>query len=181
MIELIAVVLTLLSVWLISKRNIWCWPVGIIASLSYMWFFKTTSSIANMWLQLVYVSQSIYGWYFWKKKENEKFLISITPKRFIIDLSIVFLISMFLSFYLSKNTNDMQPTYDAITTLLSLLGTWYLSRKNAWGWVTFLMADVFFVSMFLSQDKYLSAFLYTFLMGMCVYGLFEWSKTTIKK
>lgn len=101
MIELIAVILTLLSVWLTSKRNILCWPVGILAALSYMWFFNITSSIANIWLQLVYVAQSIYGWYFWKKKENDDgFLLSIKPKRFMIDLSVVFVLTIFLSVYI---------------------------------------------------------------------------------
>ena len=173
--EIIAVVLTLLCVWLTSKRSIWCWPVGIASALSYMCVFYLSGSIANMWLQPLYVIQSIYGWLFWRKRSDEKFLLTISPKRFLVDLSIVFVLTVLLSTFLSNN-NDIQPTYDAITTLLSILGTWYISRKNAYGWLTFLIADIFFTFMFLSQERYLSAILYVVLAGMCVYGLVEWIK-----
>ncbi len=41
-IELVGTLLYLWSVWLISKKNMLTWPVGIVSVLLYMGFFSNT-------------------------------------------------------------------------------------------------------------------------------------------
>lgn len=38
-VEIVAVVFSFAAVWLTVRKNVWCWPVGLIAVTAYAWFF----------------------------------------------------------------------------------------------------------------------------------------------
>lgn len=177
MIEIIAVVFTLACVILTIKSNIWCWPIGIVATMAYLYVFTEQNLYAQALLQIIFIVQSIYGWYYWdKNKETKSYFIP--PERLIIDLFIILLLTILFSSILAAKTNNPEPAFDVITTLLSLLGTWYLAKKNRYGWFVYVVADIFFVVMFMNQHLYASAILYFVLMILAIKGLVQWTKDT---
>ena len=82
--EVFATVFTLICVWLTVKRSIWCWPAGIIGVSAYFFVFYQSKLYADMGLQVIFLAQSIYGWYFWlhgkeEDKEEEAPAFHATP------------------------------------------------------------------------------------------------------
>ncbi|MEO0562172.1 MAG: nicotinamide mononucleotide transporter family protein, partial [Chloroflexota bacterium] len=59
-IELVGTVLYLASVWLISRRNMLTWPVGIISVLLFMVLFYQIRLYADAIEQVYYLGASVY-------------------------------------------------------------------------------------------------------------------------
>ena len=55
MLESIAVIFSLLSVWFTSKENKLCWPVGILGVIGFMIIFYQTKDWGNFFLQFVFL------------------------------------------------------------------------------------------------------------------------------
>lgn|ERR1044072_222226 len=175
MIEILAVLTTLSCVILTRNSSMWCWPVGIMSTLAYLWVFYEQHLWAQAILQVIFTIQQGFGWYYWYTNKTKKPFF-ITSKRLTYDLMIMSVSVVFLTHILANNTDNPQPAYDSVTSLLSIYGTWYLAKKNVYGWLMFILADFFFIVMFVQQKMPWSAGLYVILLLIAFNGLVKWSK-----
>lgn len=178
LVELIAIVFSLWSVYLTIKLNILCWLVGIIGIAAYAVLFMNTHLYAQAILQIVFAGQSIYGWIYWNETKYEGPKFGMTPLQFCIHLIWVFLLTLVLWFVFDKYTDDPDPLLDGITTALSLFAMWLMTKKSDWCWLAWVMADIFFVIMFMNQQMYGSVLLYFIFMFLAIKGLIAWTKGT---
>ena len=74
-IEIIAVVTGLLSVWFSKKINVLVFPIGIISVLLYVFIFIKNELYANAVINFIYFLISVFGWWNWKRT-NDKSLKS---------------------------------------------------------------------------------------------------------
>src|SRR6187200_1876995 len=51
--EFIAAVITLVSIWLATRENIWYYPTGVVALVMYTWLFYEAKLYAESVLQIV--------------------------------------------------------------------------------------------------------------------------------
>lgn len=173
--EFIAVFLTLLCVILTIRSNVLCWPVSILSTTAYMYVFAQQHIYFQVVLQVIFIIQSIYGWIYWRA--NKEIRISKTTwSNAAIHLTIILLLTVILSVSLRGKTDNPQLTLDILTSLLSLLGTWYLAKRNVFAWLIWVIADMFFVIMFMNQQMYWSVALYLILLGLAIKGLIQWTK-----
>ena len=63
--EWIAVVLTLVAVYLTTRQIVWCWPLSMVSVILYALVFHQAKLYALMGLQGVYFVLAIYGWWAW--------------------------------------------------------------------------------------------------------------------
>lgn len=171
--EQVATLFTLLSVYLTTKNNNLCWPIGIIGIFGFMNIFYQNNDLANFGLQFLFLFQSIRGWLNWNNKEiniknwsqNEK----ITT--FIVFSSI--LITLFLIF---KYFFDDIKYLDIFTTSLSITALFLLTRKIIQTWYFWMIANVLYIIMFFEQQLYYSTILYFILLLLAFNGLLKWKK-----
>ena len=69
-IEIVAVVFGVLSVWYAHKENIWVFPFGIINVLIFIYIFISTQLYANAGINVVYFLTNVYGWYNWSRTKD---------------------------------------------------------------------------------------------------------------
>lgn len=175
--ETIAVMSTLWCVWLTKRQYILSWPVGIIAAVAYGVFFYKINLYADMSLQVVFVLQSIFGWYNWYKPNQTQLpVITLDKNEFILHLFLCFLFSCLIGATLSNTTNSKQPFLDAFASCLSLLANWYLTEKIIQSWYLWIAVDVLLIYIFVSRGFYPSATLYFILLLLSVNGLFSWRR-----
>jgi nicotinamide mononucleotide transporter len=171
-IEIIAVVFSLLSVWLTSKNNIWCWPTGIIGVLSFSYLFYITGEFANLILQFIFLLQSVLGWLNWSKSELE---VSKIKKEYLPLLFYSFysigLITYSLTYFNSNN-----PLLDSLTATLSIFGMILLMYKKLESWYFWIFADFLYIFLFIKNGLYLSTFVYFIFFINAIYGLKNWKK-----
>ena len=183
--EIVAVFFTLICVALTVVRNVWCWPMGIIGVSAYFFLFYENKLYADMGLQVIYLLQSIYGWYFWiygKKEDLEEVPIRRLDKK-EIGLALISILAMILLIgYLSSTFTDTDVAYlDASVASISLVANMLLARKIIDNWVLWIFVDVVYVGLFIYKDLYLSAGLYVLFFFMATAGLIRWRREWIKQ
>ncbi|MBS4059267.1 MAG: nicotinamide mononucleotide transporter, partial [Bacteroidetes bacterium] len=63
LLEIIAVIFGLLSVWYSMKVNILVYPTGIVSVIIYVYICFFAGLYADMGINFVYFIMSVYGWY----------------------------------------------------------------------------------------------------------------------
>jgi nicotinamide mononucleotide transporter len=178
-IEIIAVFFSLISVILTAKNKIWCWPVGIIGAIFYGILFYQNQIWANMVLQSIFISQSIYGWYKWRKKDKKR--ISWLRKSMRTYIIATIGLSTTIIYMILLNYGDNSPLLDSITTTLSLTAMMLMAYRKMDSWVIWIISDIIFICLFISAGLYLSAFIYFIFLINAIFGLINWSKIKHEK
>ena len=174
MTEWIAVIFSLISVWLTTKKNILCWPVGIIGIIYYSILFYQNRDWSNFILQFIFVIQSIYGWKNWKISKSLDVTSLETYGRFSIGIAsiVVFLCFFIINSIFSGNFTEL----DALTASFSIFGMFLLSKSKIEAWIFWILADIIYIYLFFSQQLYLSSILYFIFLILAIYGHFNWNK-----
>jgi nicotinamide mononucleotide transporter len=178
--EIIATVATLLCVYLSVNKNIWSWIASIAGALAYMLIFIEQNMWSQTVLQLVFLIQSVYGWYNWSKNTyNNKLKIETLRDQSLtwsvvhaFNIVALWSICLFVSLYTDSNL----PYLDSVLTTLSITATYYMARRILESWIFWIAVDVMYIFMFLYLGLYLSAGLYSVLLLLAIKGFREWRR-----
>lgn len=168
-----------LCVWLLVKQNIWNWPIGIINAVMFIVLFYQAKLYADMALQFVYVILGFLGWYWWLKGGINKSELKVqrTSLRHGLVLAFAGVVAFyFMHTYLIK-IGDSAPLLDALTTVMSLIAQYMLTRKLIENWAIWIAADVIYIGLYASRGLYLTSALYAVFLSLCVLGAIEWLKS----
>ena len=174
LIEIIAVIFSLLSVIFAVKNNILTWPFAMIGVTFYGIFFYQNQIWGNMFLQIPFLFQSIYGWSKWEVIDNDKVEWLEKHDRNILVIS-SFLIIILITFVLIM-TGDKSPYFDGITTSFSLIAMTLLAKKKIDTWLYWIIADILFIIFFLNEEQYLSSITYFVFLILAITGLKQWKR-----
>src|SRR6187401_2663865 len=65
LLEILGALLGVVGVWLMIRRNVWGWPVGIVQVALYAWIFFKAKLYSDAILQVFFFGLQVYGWWFW--------------------------------------------------------------------------------------------------------------------
>ena len=166
------------SVWLYVKENIWAWPVGLANSALFAVLFLQARLYADMALQGVYIVLGVLGWYLWLRGGERKAGVAIgrtdrwtAAVLIILGVGAIYDLTLFL-----RSVGDAAPFLDALTTVLSLIAQYLLTRKLIENWAVWIAADVLYIGLYASRGLYLTGVLYAVFLCMCVAGLRAWRR-----
>jgi nicotinamide mononucleotide transporter len=177
-VEVLGFVSGAVGVWLAVKENIWTWPVGIFNAVCWTILFLQARLFADMSLQVVYIVLCSLGWYWWLHGGSHKSALVVwrTPVvQWIVLGSIGALATFGMTLYLTA-IKDAAPFLDALTTVLSLVAQYQLTRKYFENWHVWIVADVIYVGLYIYKGLYLTSVLYVVFVVMCVIGLARWRR-----
>jgi len=176
--EITGTVFGIAGVWLTVKRNIYCFPTGLVNVILYAWLFYQSKLYADALLQLFYVVLLLYGWYEWmygKKVHTEGVSVTSFRLRVVLILS-AGLFTFIAGSWFSKNTDAAFPFIDALTTAMSLVAQWMVARKKIENWLVWIAADLIYIGMYISKHLYLTSILYFIFIILAIAGFMEWKK-----
>lgn len=184
-VELIGTIFGLACVWLATKPNILTWPTGIVNIICLFILFYQVQLYADMFLQIFFLTTTLYGWYYWKKEPGEKSISTINTKIKWMLLGLIFL-GTFASGLLFGNLHVLFPKYftiaadypyvDSLVMVLSVIATILLARKKLENWYLWILVDVICVFLFCIKEIYFLAGLYFIFLFMASYGLINWKR-----
>lgn len=180
-IEIFGAVTGLLYVYLEIKQRRAMWIVGGISALTYTVVFLNSGLIAAMGLQFYYLGMSIYGWEKWGDKSSVaydgKLRVSKLSGRILI-FSILSSIVGYLSlaFILEKYSQDPMPKIDALIAILSMLATYWVTKKYIENWFLWILANALSVYLYINQELYATIVLYFVFLIAAVIGYLHWRK-----
>ena len=178
-IEVIGTLSGLVCVGLLIQRNIWTFPAGILSASMFIILFTQSGLYADAGLQIVFIALNALGLYWWLRggAEHEGVEIAeLSPAHFALCLGTVALLAGVIHFGLTRWTDSTVAGWDAITTALSLVAQFMLSRKWIANWWLWIAADVISIPLYIYKELYLTAGLYFVFLIMCIIGLREWKR-----
>jgi nicotinamide mononucleotide transporter len=162
LLEIVAVVFGLLSVWYSKKVNILVFPTGIVSVLIYIYITFFAKLYADMFINVVYFVMSVYGWYHWTHPQTGKTQRPVSfSSRFqnVAGLIATLLLFFLLRFVLINFTDSNVPTIDALTTAIFIVGMWLMAIKKVENWLYWI---VFLCLCIFIKDLCLPAFSFLF-------------------
>ena len=182
--EIIAVVINIMGVWLTTQRIRWCWPVSVVAVLLYAWIFYDAKLYSDMLLQVIFAFLQGYGWWRWSQGEldNGKVHVARLPLRTALSNLIVgALAALLLGSLMAHFTDAAVPWLDASLTAFSLVASVWAARKYVASWWLWIVLDCVYVGMYLHRDLDLTAGLYAGFVVLAFYGYRAWLRDLLSQ
>lgn len=185
-IEIIAVVFGVLSVWYAHKENIWVFPLGIINVLIYIYICISAQLYANAGINVVYFLTNVYGWYNWSITNDEQGILQISRNTNIQNLlwflSAIILYGVIVWILHTVNQDDplyldsILPWIDGMNTSFFLCATVLMTMKKIENWWFWIAGNVLSIPVYFSQGLYFTSLQYAIFLVIAVMGLREWNK-----
>jgi len=186
LLEVIAVIFGLLSVWYAKKANILVYPTGIISVLIYIYICQNAQLFADMGINAFYFIMSVYGWIMWTRKvDNKKERpISFNTRKdnlisigfFLFSLVIILLL---LKFFKADDTlywSTSIPYIDTFTTAIFIVGMWLMAMKKVENWLYWIVGDLISIPMYFYKGLIFTSFQFLIFLVIAVLGYIEWRK-----
>lgn len=178
--EALAVVFNLAYVILAILQSVWCWPAGLVGAGVSLVVFLQARLYASTALQGVYIALMIYGWFQWRHggEKGGELAVSRTPARWRLGLAAAGLAFSFaLGLVLWQRTDGTLPFGDAGVTSFSLIAQFMTTRKWLESWLVWIVVDVVYVGLLLSQELYWMTGLYGGYLVLAMAGFVQWRRS----
>jgi nicotinamide mononucleotide transporter len=175
--EIAGVVASFLGIWLTAKRNMLCWPIGLLSCALYFKLFLDVRLYADMVLQALFGLGILYGWGAWARGKDDRGEVVVKPLAPLhagVALAIGAVGAVAIGWFTSRYTNAALPWMDSALTSFSLVAQFWTSRRHAASWLLWIAVDVIYVGMFLYKGLALTAGLYAAMVILAVLGYRRW-------
>ena len=184
--ELVAILFGLLSVWYAKKDNIWVFPTGIISTVIYTYLLCKWNLLGDMMINFYYAVMSIYGWYHWTRKKGDvvEFPISTMTsyeKKVSIVLfigTVVFVIAVYTFF--DKFTH-WTSYIDTLVTGIFFVGMWLMARRKIENWILWIVGDIISIPMYFAKGYSFTSIQYLIFTIVAIFGYLELKKSLQQK
>ncbi len=195
--EIIAMVFGILSVYFSVKKNIWVYPTGIISTALYVYILFVFGLLGDCMINVYYTVMSIYGWILWAKNSEDHVHVEVswaTKKEWIYG-SILFVLSLILvtivyyykpfidNKFSMENVNlglyhlDWANWLDVFTTSIFLVGMWFMAKRRIENWIFWIIGDFICIPMMIYKGLGITSVQYIVFTVMAFIGYFEWKRT----
>lgn len=183
--EAIAIIFGLLSVWYSKRENILVYPTGIISTAIYVYLLLVYELLGDMLINAYYFSMSIYGWYLWTRKVDQTHFIPITrmtkrERRVAVFLFLIAILLVVVVYELFDKWQSWYSYVDILTTAIFFVGMWLMAKKKLENWTYWIIGDIISIPLYLFKGMVLSSFLYATLTVIAIYGYIAWKKNLNK-
>tara|TARA_B110000467_G_C18297720_1_gene469147 strand:- start:145 stop:744 length:600 start_codon:yes stop_codon:yes gene_type:complete len=174
--ETVAVIFSLLYVYLAAHQNNLCWLAAVISVSLYIYICFNAKLYAETVLQVFYFLMAIYGFYSWKKN-NSQLQISTWPiKKHLFIIFLGTILTFFLGFIFSNYTDAEMPLVDSFTTVFSVFATYMVVKKILSNWLYFIIIDIISTYLYFSRDLHLTSLLFLLYTFIAVAGFIKWNR-----
>lgn len=164
---------------LFAKANkIWLYPCGIVSVVFSAFILFEAGLYAECLLNSYYLVMSVYGWWYWKKKQNRA-PVKINRSSYKDWLTVVVIAIagfVLLSFLLKNFTPSTVPYADAWVSSTAWAGMWLLAKRKIENWILLNISNAFAVPLLIYKQLPLYALLTVFLFIIAIQGYFKWYK-----
>lgn len=180
--EIIGVIFGFLSVWFSKQENILVYPTGIISTALFVYILFFYSLLGDMLINAYYFLMSIYGWYYWTRKDgiNNQIPVTKTTKNehlwslVIFVLTVLFIVGIYI---VNDKFNSWTAYIDTITTALFFVGMWLMAKKKLENWIYWIIGDIISVPLYFYKGLMFTSFQFLLFTVIAIYGYKAWKKS----
>ena len=179
--EFIAFVFGILSVWFAKKENILVYPTGLIATIITAYLLYIAGYLGDMMINGYFTIMSIYGWHKWTRKENDTETIAITRtnnREKIIGIALFF-VTVFVVFGIYKFFDYEIKTANYIDIFASgifFTAMWYMANKKIENWTLWILGDIIVTPLYAYRGLGMLSLQYLIFTILAISAYLEWKK-----
>lgn len=178
--EIIAVVFGLLSVWYSKNNNILVFSTGMISTAIFIYLLYKWVLLGDMMINAYYFLMSIYGWFIWTRKENN----TITPisrvtnneKKIGIIIFLSSLVFVYLIYVYFDKWGTITSYVDNITTAIFFVGMWLMAKRKIENWIFWIIADIISIPLYFYKGLTFTSLQYLIFTFIAIAGYYSWKK-----
>ncbi|MBP2284000.1 nicotinamide mononucleotide transporter [Flavobacterium sp. CG_23.5] len=179
--EFIAFIFGILSVWYARKEDILVYPTGLIATIITVYLLFLAGYIGDMMINGYFTIMSIYGWYKWtrKVKGNDNLPITRTNNNEKIIGVVLFFVTIFVVFGVYKLFNytiNNDNYIDIIASGIFFTGMWYMANKKIENWTLWIIGDLIVTPLYAYRGLGILALQYLIFTILAILAYLEWRK-----
>jgi nicotinamide mononucleotide transporter len=184
LLEFIAVISGIISVWFSRKENILVYPTGLINTIIYIFLSLKGHLLGEASVNIYYTVMSIYGWILWSKKDESNHALVIikhsTVKEWVTHL--LFFSTFYIGIYLALSYLKKEfapgaiPAADAFASATAYTGMWLMAKKKVESWYWWILTNVASIPLYYAKGYVFTSFQFLVLLIMAFAGLVSWHK-----
>ena len=180
--EAIAFVFGIASVWYAKNENILVYPTGIICTVITVYLLYVNQYLGDMMMNFYYSIMSIYGWWNWSRKKNDKYAVPISrtttkEKKIGIGLFILTMIITFTVYKVFDYTLEIPNYFDIVTSGIFFTAMWYMATKKLENWTLWIIGNIITIPLYAYRGLGMLSFQYIIFTILAIYGYKEWKKS----
>lgn len=179
--EFLAFVFGILSVWFAKKENILVYPTGLIATIITTYLLYVAGYLGDMMINGYFSIMSVYGWYKWARKENEAEIVAISRTNFrektigialfFVTVLVVFGIYNFFDYEIKKDNY-----IDIFASGIFFTGMWYMALKKIENWTLWILGDIIVTPLYAYRGLGMLSLQYLIFTILAISAYLEWKK-----
>lgn len=180
LLEFVAFLFGIISVYCAKKEHIWVYPTGLISTVITVYLLYQAQYFGDMTINVYYSIMSVFGWYKWSQKIAEKPLpISRTNHKqkwiglglFLGTLLLTYFVYVFFDYSLKV------PNYiDIFTSGIFFTAMWFMALKKIENWTLWIIGDCIAVPLFAYRGLGMLSLQYLIFTVLAVSAYIEWRK-----
>lgn len=182
LLEYIAVITGIASVFFSKKENILVYPVGLINTIIYVFISVEGSLFGEASVNFYYTVMSIYGWILWARRDQQHHIVlhitNSSSKEWVQHLLFFafFYVAIFFALTWAKNAfyANTIPALDAFASATAFTGMWLMAKKKVESWYWWIATNITSIPLYFIKGYVLTSVYYVILLVLAVFGLIEW-------
>ena len=179
--EALVFVFGIASVWYAKKENILVYPTGLIATVITVYLLYKAEYFGDMMMNFYYSVMSVYGWWNWSRKKNNKVVVPIsrTSNREKLIGFGLFLLTMLVTYLVYKGFEYEIETanyIDIFTSGIFFTAMWYMATKKLENWTLWIFADIITVPLYAYRGLGMLSLQYLIFTILAIQGYLAWKK-----
>ena len=179
LLDLINLLLGVAGVWLMTRRSLLAFPVGLVAVTVQGLLFWQAKFYADAKLQGFFFACLVYGWWHWTKHKGtapELPVTRLTWRARLIGAGSAAALAGAWGWWQAAHTDAAQPYRDAFIASFSVLGQVWQVRKRVENWPVWTVVNLTAIAAYWSAELAFTAFLYGIFLVLGLLGWAEWEK-----
>lgn len=167
------------GVWLMVRRSLWAFPVGMLAVAVQGLLFFRTRVYADALLQVFFFVTLGWGWWHWVKHRGSAPELPVTAlgwRERAWAIASAAALTVVAALALRQWTNAIMPWRDAAIAALQVVGQVLQARKKLENWAFFTAANLIAIPAYWSAEMAYTAFLFLIYLGLGLSGWRAWGK-----
>lgn len=184
--EAIAVMFGIASVYYAKQENILVYPTGIVSTLIYVYILALGAFFGDMMINGYYTIMSVYGWIVWSRVGTDHLPLPVTwttRREQWIALGL-FVITAGVVYVVYQGYGKFGHWYDYVdmfTTGIFFAGMWLMARKKIENWHLWIIGDLVSIPLYYVKGYGISMLQYVVFLVLAWQGLQAWKRSYAKQ
>ena len=163
---------------LAMREHIACWAMALISTCLFLWLFWQAKLMMESALQVYYIAMAVYGWWQWRggNSGTEQVIQTLNIRQHLLICSSVALLTLGSGFWLSAQTEAVQPFLDSFTTWGSIITTVLVANKVLENWLYWIVIDIASMILYANSGLWVTVILFALYVVLAVLGYAQWRK-----